>query len=327
MFAEAISKAGKEPTRTEETAIAYVANAACVVRSAQRALGGRPTLLEVVRWFTQAHRRYTPSTIRQYKASLKTLGAVLCHQGKLAETDLEALLQLLESPPQPMTNGPKRTSARKQRSIRPIELRALIMSLRNSDREDDAFLAEYIGMTVMVFPRPIEWANARRDGQTLVLVNAKSTNGRAHGPTRTIELPGMSRPQLEGIDAFLAALRTRADAKGSWASFHRWLARQLRAACIRAGIAPLAPYSLRHLGMASAKKLFDAQTVAYLAGHACDRTASSHYAPARSGLKGVRAVIAARPENVALVRVTGRASRREHLARREHTLHPPRPFG
>lgn len=74
--------------------------------------------------------------------------------------------------------------------------------------------------------------------------------------------------------------------KREFASWEKVLAGQIRRACIRIGIRILAPYSFRHVAIASWSAAgLPPEEIARLCGHLSIRTAHAHYARAAKGHK------------------------------------------
>ena len=91
---------------------------------------------------------------------------------------------------------------------------------------------------------------------------------------------------------------------GSWKKLHDRLASRLARICKTLGIPRVSLYTLRHVGMATAKTWMAPVEVAAASGHASIRTATSHYAKCRTGWAGLRLVGKPSPRSIAQVRGT-----------------------
>jgi hypothetical protein len=159
--------------------------------------------------------------------------------------------------------------------------------------------------------RPCEWRSAvltedEHARPVLQVVNAKHTNGRANGATRTLALSGLRRQEREAVTLLLRAVAER---PGEFARLHRASADLLRAVNRelwprRRGLTGL--YSARHQFAADAKRVLDRTEVAALMGHRTTRTAGLHYASRRHG-RARPGLPRAQPDEVARV-VTHRHS-------------------
>ena len=180
-----------------------------------------------------------------------------------------------------------KTSAKKRRKVSVRELDKLMQHLAASKSRDDHLVAGMIGHGIALFLRPSEFLKARVEGTMVVVVNAKATNGRGNGVERSRDFSEYDARALANLDGLLRILAEKAKAEEPRKLIDR-LGKRLTRACKKVGIKPITLYTIRHAGMATAKRWMTAREVAASAGHAAERTASSHYAKARSGLKGLK---------------------------------------
>jgi integrase len=166
----------------------------------------------------------------------------------------------------------------------------------------------YLAFSIVFFPRPSEWVTARIDGEHLVVMNGKASNGRAHGVDRRIGLADLAQREREVLRDFLAALKAEAEASGTYKRLQTLLAARLVRHCRKVRIRRVSPYTLRHVGMSTVKRFLIPEEVAALSGHASDRTATEHYAKARYGRRAPAVLPRASEADVARVRKTGRAA-------------------
>lgn len=251
------------------------------------ALRRKATVEELIEDFVESHERFAKATIGFYRASLRQLLEDGATTGALDAVTVAAFAARLEDGPRPLIGGRKNTSARKVKAITGSEATKLIGHLASSTRSFDKMVALYVYFTVAFFPRPVEWAGARLDEQRLELTfqNAKHSNGRAHSQSRSFNVDRLSDGDRENLRLLLEALDTERVRRGSIAALNKAIASAITRACRRCKLRLIAPTSLRHSGMASAKLVNSIRIVAYMAGHASGVTAGRHYAKARQGLK------------------------------------------
>lgn len=304
-----VDATGRNVMPTEKAIEAYRREGAGIVRRYGRDAGRDLTLAEVIALFVEKHEEHTAGTISVYRAGLRQLVWDAVAAGTLSATVAEELDTLAGTGPRPMLTGRKRTSAKKAKSIRQRDLNKLIPFLRASGHDLDLFLAVYIYFGVRFFARPIEWSTATIEEARLVLTNAKTTNGRAHGKERIFVLDAMSPEQIFGLQRFLSDLDLLADAYGSFEKIQKAIARRLSRVCHLAGVRPIAPSTLRHAGMAVAKAAESPEVVAYLSGHISLVTAGRFYGKKRSALPGLTLEVSAPREEIDRIRFTGSATR------------------
>jgi integrase len=332
-------------SRDRTTEITYARHVRGMIRACQRETNlPSPTVDQLIAWFALQDFRYSAATVRSYCAAL-TFAAET--EAKTSENDGNTIgqnLRLLAESPLPKAKGTqKRTSAKKVKRV-PMGVVERLLALldteaaarRKIDRADvppidmsfseAAYLAGYIRFMGTFFPRPNEIDEARivlREpsdqsplGTWLKLPNSKTTNGRSFGPERFLHLA--DDELAAGVAQFLVEHKRRLKEAGSPKRHHDRVRKALAAACRRAGVVALSPYSLRHLGMSAAKASMPAVEVAYAAGHGTDRTAGERYARARKS-KGLPPsmtdAFSVAPEDAKVVRVSERATRAQNLER------------
>lgn len=139
-------------------------------------------------------------------------------------------------------------------------------------------------------------------GHTLYVKNAKATNGRGNGAYRAHDLQMLDKGRIAELDLFLQKLRKAAESSGGWPVLLRRLAARLARVYRELNIRRVSLYTLRHVGMATAKLHLEAREVAAAAGHASVTTATSHYAKRRSGWRRLKVVCRPTRDSVARVR-------------------------
>lgn len=151
--------------------------------------------------------------------------------------------------------------------------------------------------------RPCECERARIVGRTLVVLNAKLSNGRAPGVDRRISLERVPEQIVYGTEQLIGMIRTLIEKHGSWQKLHDILAERLARICRRLRLVRISLYSLRHAAIATWKraKLSRIQ-IAALAGHISVKTAWRHYAPSKHGWDPQTVCVEADPQTIAVVR-------------------------
>ncbi|HEV7436610.1 MAG TPA: hypothetical protein VGO22_17355, partial [Pseudorhizobium sp.] len=163
--------------------------------------------------------------------------------------------------------------------------------------------------------RPSEWIEAElsqdvKDGWKLKVQNGKSTNGRSHGPTRTLLWRSCSeevlavRNWLEHLETCLP--RDRTGARVGWKTYYAQLRDALYEVCQE-----LWPrrrrrpsfYSTRHTFAAAAKGVLTPAEVGALLGHGTDFTALTHYARPPKGSRKLPRFMLPAPDPAEVLRV------------------------
>ncbi len=289
---------GRAVTRTKDTEADYAYRFLALQRAA-RGDGFCVDMEQVIAWFGLQHSCWAESTVRQYRAAIR----YALERDMVEGRDRDLLIKRLQDGPIPKTGGPKLTSARKRKSLKREEFLTLMQHLESSERADDQLIRGLLAYGVALFLRPVEYLGARVDGDTLVVPNAKATNGRANGRARERSLDNMSPKAKASLVKFLQHFSEVAAAAESWKKFHDRLSARLARICETLNIRRVSFYTLRHVGMATAKTWMTPREVAAAAGHASIRTATSHYAKRRSGWHGLK--LAGKPSVISMARVGG----------------------
>ena len=294
-------------TRTAQTEEAYRRRLASLIAMAARENVSEPSILATALWFVSQHERWRRATVAQYRASLQFGASEALHAGGLSASMVKQLTAVLASGPRHKIGGTKQTSSRKRKTLPDEDIDAVIASIRLGTHRLDRFLPAYIAFSIIFFPRPGEWATARIEGSYLVFENAKNTNDRAHGRERSLSIAGLDSRRQGLLAHFLRDMAAHAASEGSHAKLMTLLAARLARHSKQAGIKRVAPYTFRHLGMATAKRFLEVAAVAAAAGHGSSRTASEHYAKRRYGRSSATFVPRPAAEDVARVRKTAKA--------------------
>lgn len=180
-----------------------------------------------------------------------------------------------------------KTSSQKLKQIKLEEWQKIDDYLALHTSKWSKTLRDWLKSGLLTGLRPIEWKSAKffyYQGKlpALLIENAKFTNGRANGPTRTLLLGDLSTQELKTIKDHLLNVRTFTAIEDSgYEFFYNGCALTLYKVCRK--IWPrrkrhVTLYSTRHQFSANAKSSgFTKSEVAAMMGHAVDITATIHY--------------------------------------------------
>lgn len=247
------------------------------------------TMLLALAWL-QLQPWIAPATSRQYKAAL--FDHIRQHPGadddevmRLIEPDLDAVVlereeRLAEQRKLNLTD--RRGAQQRATHLSADDWKRLMEALYHSTSAYGRVAALWLAATRLVGLRPCEWTGARRVGFALVVCTAKATQGRAHGPTRSLNLTGLSPMEVQIIDCCLAEM------EGRQGQLYRQLYGRVRDLIADVGRRCLSPrsrypslYTARHMFASAAKSTFTKVEVAALLGHGSIDSAALHYAAAR----------------------------------------------
>lgn len=308
----------RNQTRTPETGRAYIRRVNALSRTAGWELGldgEHPSPGALVNWFLGSKGKWRPPTIRQYRASIRYGLENLCRKPDGHAKASAALERLNAAPahPEPCPPTIRRTSAKKRRAGTPDELRAISAALRQSPHPYARLAHRMLWLGVELGLRPSEWATARLEGTTLVVTNAKATNGRGNGEVRSLGLDDLE-PALAKMIVELVGMIETTLKEHSWAKvaagvryLFAWASEEAAKSVASLRGARICPYSTRHIAAARAKNAMDESGVAAFLGHGSTRTATMHYARKRSAKGWTPIRVTLDPTQTATVRRTYRA--------------------
>lgn len=244
-----------------------------------------------------------PSSVLVYRASLRRIASVLLRlEGREGDFDLYwAMLDgALTARKAKIDKKHKQTSAKKVKDATEAEVAALFAEFKRHALQWGNPNAVLAGLFTLVAGhsgfRPIELLGAELNVAILTLPNAKRRAGQAERRVQNLDF------LHEDVRIGLGLLLSLIDHDMSRRAFRAWekcLAEQIRRACRRIGIRPLALYSFRHIAIATWSKAgLSPAEIARLCGHISIRTAHSHYARAAAGHKRKAIVRAAASPNL-----------------------------
>jgi len=299
-----------KPTRTEQTERSYRQRTKDLVRRCRKEFSIHPhealDYRRFVGWLVTQKTQWSRPTWRQYKASVVY---VLEQESELRHDAVaqEALEVLLPIDVEGCPARTKRTSATKLKKFPLKEYRAILARLDKHPTPWAADLIRWLGSSLLVGLRPQEWGNTQYTSfageDALITKNAKATNNRAHGPTRTILLGGLTDDERNMIKMHVD--RSQAFSKAN--DFNRYY--HGCAATLARVVRNLWPNRKEYVTLYSARHQFSADAkasglapdeLAALMGHAVDITAAKHYGKKTAGFEMVR--VRPDPEEVKKIR-------------------------
>lgn len=299
------------PTRTADTETKYRRRMRDLVLRSRRAMKipehEALDYRRFVGWLIVQKPTWSRPTWRQYKASVLF---VLEQESQLRHDPiaLEALEVLRPVDVEGCVARTRRTSGSKLKRFPLADYRKLREALRDHRSPWSPDLERWLGAALLTGLRPREWGQTEYiqvDGEdALRVTNAKATNQRAHGPTRTVLLGGLTDGERTLIREHVERSAVWAQA-GQFQKFYQSCAATLsRLARTLWKNRPqhVTLYSTRHQFSADAKASgLTCEELAALMGHAVDVTATRHYGKKTAGTELVR--VRPDPKEVARVRI------------------------
>ncbi len=299
------------PVRTRETTAAYDRRARQIIARIDhevQASEQRPLCPEdLAIWLATMAASLAPASWRQYKAVLVAHAETMVEINARWQPILDRLTALRWSSAdnKPVERRLLRTSARKLKAASTDRLEQLRARLAMHDPKSNAFLTA----TWTTGLRPIEWAGAHLDSVSdrwrLRVRNAKATNGRAHGESRTLWFDAINFQLVMAIRQPIDAFKEAAT-RNEVTALQEQIERAFRTA--NDALWPLrkksiTPYTLRHQFAARVKLAYRSEEVAALMGHANDITLLTHYARRSRSKSGNIGPPLPKPDPVEVARV------------------------
>jgi len=282
----------RNQTRTADTIKLYLKRAhgilSKIAAEMQLHEDAYPAPDDVVAYMQRNANKWKWATFRQYQASIACRYEVRYEETRdpLYQRAAEEIRKL------PWTDckkasDPGSTSSLKRKGVPKRDYEVLVAKLWNPIRHGDFSkrAALWLMASMCTGLRPCEWEHASLsgDGTSVTANNAKATNGRGTGVSRTVPI------SAEDASVVRAHLESLAEMKAKGITFdqmHERCSVALRRACRSIwGNDPkrrYALYSARHQFAANAKATKSHEEVAELLGHSSVRTARRHYAKRRS---------------------------------------------
>lgn len=239
----------------------------------------RENPLEFVEWFEQNHDRWASSTFRLYKASL------IYYMSNNGPIESVRKLELIEYNDGGQKKRTTKTSGKKLKYVDRSDLEKIKKNIRGSYAK---LISLWLDANLLVGLRPIEWKLAILDENKLIIKNAKTTNNRGNGDSRTLTIGHLSLSNQDIIRNFLDELHNKMENK-SFTQIYNNCRVLLKRECKR--LWPrranhITLYSTRHQFTSDIKGISSKIEVAAALGHKTTRTAYLHYAQSRKKSKG-----------------------------------------
>lgn len=270
--------------KTEKTKEIYMERTQQLIRRAKKELDINANeeidVRQFVIWLHEKKSTISKNTWRQYKSSV--VYYLENHQDYEAST--EALEYLKEKTSIGALTKTNKTSSLKLKKISFQDWEKLDNFLKTKNKKWYEQLRYWLRSSILTGLRPVEWKNAvmiNHKGQpALRITNAKQTNGRSHGETRTLLLTNLKPEDITKIKTHLNNIRTFVG-MDEYDYFYKGCSVALYKACRECWPKRkkhITLYSTRHQFSANAKSSgFNTLEVAAMMGHAVDITATIHY--------------------------------------------------
>ena len=284
----------ENPTRTKQTVEVYLKRAQTFVKKAREELRLAPGApldpRDFAAWLAAKRNTLTNSSWRQYKS------AAICLLEQINnDAAFEALDYLRELDGSSCNNKTERTSSQKLKRFPIKDFQKITDYLRNHPGKWHKPLLDWIIGSSLTGLRPHEWVGANliefENERALCVINAKHTNGRAHGPDRTLLLGALSDDEFDIINMHSKRAREW-DALEQFDDFYKGCSLTLYHVSRKLWprrLKHVTLYSCRHQFTANAKASgFSTVEIAAMMGHAVDTTATKHYGKKAAGHEMLR---------------------------------------
>lgn len=244
--------------------------------------------------YLQANKaEWMPSTWRRYKAAcVYSIGHFAGIHG-LAKEGRDATAKILATEGIAGGRSSGRTSSMRAKAFTRAEFLSVLDACNKSSSAYSKLLHNWLLLGAIFGLRPHEWGQCEinTDGgvRKLVVQNGKQTNGRAHGKSRTINIPASTNTSaIETLQEFIAKMQGFHQT-GQYDHIYECCRKLLyRINCNTLRLrksdgaggkmrATIQIYSGRHSFASTAKLHNTKDAVAALLGHAVDSTAERHY--------------------------------------------------
>lgn len=242
-------------------------------------------------------KKYRPNTWAKYRCSLKFIAELFLNKNKINQDVYDKTCLILDK----TTAGDKRelearTSSHKKKSFSKKEVQAFEDYFEEGDYKWAKPTLYWIKASVYLGLRPSEWRNSKYNEEYNIIIvkNAKNTNGRANGSTRTLSLSHYNEEEKNIILKHLNFSILMKE-KGEWENYYAGCANLIKYSARRIwrGKERLPSlYSGRHQYSANLKASgCKKNEVAALMGHGTDKTAESHYGKRIHGTRKSKPIV------------------------------------
>lgn len=238
---------------------------------------------------------YSSSTVRQYRSALKFMGEIFVKREDISYEEYIKACSILDTLESASKKDIKpRTSAQKQKSLNLKDLKKLGDILLKTKNKWGKLSYIWLYSGIFTGLRPSEWKNANiiedDNSINLIVKNAKNTNNRSHGETRTINLNHLEKKQVNIIKQHLNAAKKISQKNELWNQYYNGCSNLIKNESRKIWKSKKrypTLYSSRHQFSANLKASGCSKIeVATLMGHANDLTAQAHYGKKIHGTRG-----------------------------------------
>lgn len=288
--------APSEQTRTAETETFYNYRATLILRKIADHLPPETPIgpTEIHNWLKSNINTVRQNTGRLYKAVLVHHITKNMECGVYSESESVPVIAKIKTlPTNPVQPKEHRSSSNSAKQVNEKLVEKLLVKLDAKAGYATHCAALMFQSTIIAGLRPVEWTTARVEfsdetsGITLVVKNAKNTNGRANSDYRKIEI----RPGKESdiVRQTIEYIRSLTETGLSQTTILNAVRQAVRLANIRTSKGKkVTMYSARHQFSANIKNTKTREEVAKMMGHASINTAANHYGKGRYGHKAFR---------------------------------------
>jgi integrase len=232
-----------------------------------------------------------PNTWRKYRSSFIYYAEIKLSQNKITQDDYEEIIEILNS----SSGGDKKqlehmTSSNKKKSISEDDLKIIDSALSKSKNKWSDASRLWVRGGIITGLRPIEWPSSEiienDNGIFMIINNAKNTNGRSIGKTRTLNLNHLSKNEVSIVKQNII-ISKKFHNENQWTKYYQGCSNVLRYTLKKVfskNKKSISLYSARHQYAANMKaSKCSPREVAALMGHASDYTNQAHYGKKRVG--------------------------------------------
>lgn len=254
------------------------------------------TLLNTVIWACKNwSKTITQESWRSYRAPLIFLSELYLQSELIDQATYDKIENaLLKTKGLNKKDVEPKTSAKKQKHLSIPDLKKIDKELSRSKSQWGKPTRIWLRVGILTGLRPVEWRKAKLletdNTATLLVHNAKNTNNRANGETRTLHLNHLSKDDINLIKTHLMIVDKFNSKKTDWESLYQGCSNLLRTK--NKIVFPNRKknptlYSARHQYSANIKATgCKPEEVAALMGHASDLTAQMTYGKKINGTRG-----------------------------------------
>ncbi|MDD4456162.1 MAG: site-specific integrase [Syntrophotalea acetylenica] len=276
-------------TKTHKTEMFFLGKASSLLARFRSACGKEWTEdpLGFCRWIHEQVPSWMPATWRVYRSALAY------YYTSIGEGEMAQYITAIGS--ERCNRNSQISSNQKAKALPEKDIKQILDALEEDRGKYGPLLGLWLLAGRIVGLRPSEWEYARLENDVLIVRNAKTTNGRSHGPIRTLLLHDLPEDQKEVISLFIEGLQKHLKSD-DMNRIYQAAKRRLHRVCRKIWPARTkypTLYSGRHQFSADLKRAGVSEAaIAALFGHAVIETAQIHYGRKNQGEDGYAFVCA-----------------------------------